>query len=91
MMGEKESAEQEPADWPEGAHAVYEANVDGRGVPLNVIVDVRRAQGEEGRASAAEQELCDHEDEDWDGCGFGGLFDAVVCAVVRIVVRCQWR
>ena len=43
VMREKESAEQEPADGPEGAHAVDEADVDGRRVPLDVIVDVRRA------------------------------------------------
>ena len=89
-MREKESAEQEPADGPEGAHAVDEADVDGRRVPLDVIVDVRRAQGEEGRASAAEQELGDHEDEDGHGGGFGGLLDAVVGAVVRVVVRGEW-
>jgi len=64
---EKESSQQEPTDGAEGTHAVDEADVDRGGVPLDVIVDVRRAQGEEWRASAAEQELGDHEDEDGNG------------------------
>ncbi len=54
MVREKESSQQEPTDGAEGTHAVDEADVDRGGVPLDVIVDVRRTQGEEWRASAAE-------------------------------------
>ena len=64
MVRQQEGAQEEPADGSERAHAVHEADVDRRRVPLDVVVDVRRAQGEEGGASAAEEELGHHEDED---------------------------
>ena len=88
-MRQQERAEQEAAHGSEGAHAVHEADVDGRGVSLDVIVDVGRAQGEEGRATAAQKELGHHEDEDGQGRGLGRLLDAVVLPVVLVVVRGQ--
>jgi hypothetical protein len=56
-----------------------------------VVVDVRRAEGEEGRPAAAEQELRHHEDEDGQRGRLGRLLDAVVLAVVLVVVRGQRR
>ena len=89
VVGQQEGPEQEATDGSEGAHAVHEPDVDGGRVSLDVIVDVGRAQGEEGRATAAEKELGHHEDEDGQGRGLGRLLDAVVLPVVLVVVRGQ--
>ena len=67
MIGQQKCSEQKSADGPECAHAVHEADVDGGGISLDVIVDVRRAQREQRRAAASEQKLSHHEDEDWKG------------------------
>ena len=92
VVRQEERSEQESAHGAEGAHAVHEADVDGRRVSFDVIVDVGRAQGEEGGPSAAEQELGHHEDEDGQGRGLGRLLDAVVLPVVLVVVRGErWR
>ena len=77
--------------WSKGAHAVHEPNVDRGGVSLDVIIDVSRAQGEQGWTSTAEQQLSHHEDEDGKGWGLCGLLNAVVLAVVLVVVRSQGR
>ncbi len=56
-MLEQVGAQEEAADGPEGAHGVHDADVHGRVVALDVVVDVGRAEREERRASAAEQQL----------------------------------
>ena len=54
-----------------------------------MVVDVGRAEGEERRAAAAEEQLRDHEDEDGHGRGLVGLLDAVVLAADEVAVRAQ--
>ena len=56
-----------------------------------MIVNIRRAQGEDRRPGAAQQQLRQHEDEDGKGGRPGGLFNAVVLAVELLVVRGQGR
>ncbi len=73
MIRQQKGSEQESADGPEGAHAVHEPDVDRGGISLHVIIDVGRAQCEEGRTTAAEQKLGHHEDEDWEGRRFSSL------------------
>ncbi len=46
-----------------------------------MIVDVGGAEGEDGRAGAAQQQLRQHEDEDGEGRRPGRLLDAVVLPV----------
>ena len=73
MIGQQKGSQQESADGPEGAHAVHEPDVDRGWISFHVIVDVGRAQREEGRTTAAEQKLGHHEDENWKGRGFSSL------------------
>ena len=56
-MREQVRSQKEPADGTEGTHGVHDADVHGRVVPLDVVVDVGGAQGEEGRAAATEEKL----------------------------------
>ena len=56
-----------------------------------MVVDVGRAQGEEWRSAAPEEQLSNHEDEDWQGGRFVSRLDAVVLPVVLVVVGSQWR
>ena len=91
VVGQQEGPEQEATDGSEGAHAVHEPDVDGGRVSLDVIVDVGRAEREEGGSPTAQKQLCDHEDEDGEGGRFGRLLDAIVLPVVLVVVWSKRR
>ena len=56
-----------------------------------MVVDVGCAQGEEWRSAASEEQLSNHEDEDWQGGRLVGRLDAIVLPVVLVVVRGQRR
>ena len=91
VMAEKVSPEQEPADRSEGAHGVHDADVHGRVVPLDVVVDVGGAQGEQGASAAPQQQLGDHEDEDGHGRRLVGFLDAVLVVPFEVGVVTQAR
>ena len=57
VVREQVRAQEEAAHGPEGAHRVHDADVHGGVVALHVVVDVGRAEGEQGGAAAAEEEL----------------------------------
>lgn len=60
---DEEATEEEAADESECDHTVHASHVHGTALFGYVIVNVRRAEGEDGRPSAPNEHHGDHEDE----------------------------
>ena len=85
VKGEKISAEEKTENGTKRCHAVHTADVQRRRLGSDVIVYVRCAEGEEGRTTAAEQQLGQNEEHHGTRCRWWSL-NAILTA--KIVVRC---